>query len=149
MSLTAHVKYAVALLNISSMLKYVQCSVQKSSPHPEDELGPHSSCWDLSELWVFRQDAKCACRYRCYKQEIIGVCKLLSKLPLTELLWSFLNTVIAFLLSSSQCMKELLTRISVLLTLTFLPFSSPNPTSSFSIFFIKFKNLSSHCLGYL
>lgn len=33
--------------------------------------------------------------------------------------------------------------------LPFLPLILPNPCSSFSIFFITFKNLSAYCLGYL
>lgn len=106
-SLTACIKYAVILLNISNVPKHVQgfthqaSLVQRSSQF--GRLERHAPARTSLELlfsvpggWVSRQDTKHACRDCCYKQEIIEACKSLSSLPLPELLWSFPYILIAF-----------------------------------------------------
>lgn len=106
-SFTAHIKYAVLLLNVSKVPKRVQgfihqaAFIQGSSQF--GRLERHAPTRTSVELlfvvpggWVSRQDTKHAWRDCCYKQEIIKAWKPLSSLPLPELLWSFPYILIAF-----------------------------------------------------
>lgn len=99
-SFTACVKYLV-------IAEYLKCTKACTGLCPENFCSsrgaPSSGGWRSTasdgtfvEPWASRH----ACRDCCYEQEIIEACNLLSSLPLTELLWSFLIILIAFLQSS-------------------------------------------------